>query len=52
MDAFHWMVFVLGFLMVVTGLRFAHNFVNNEEKKNSIHEMALRWKETVEENIR
>jgi len=50
MDAIHWIVCVLGFSMVGMGLRFAHNFLNNEEKKNSIHEMALKWKAMMEEN--
>ena len=51
MDTIHWIVFMLGFSMVGMGLRFAHNFTNNEEKKNSIHEMALKWKAKMEENI-
>ena len=50
MDTIHWVVCMLGFLMVGMGLKFAHNFVNNEEKKNSTHEMALKWKATMEGN--
>ena len=51
MDTIYWIVFMLGFSMVGIGLRFAHNFVNNEDKKNSVHEMALKWKAKMEENI-
>ena len=50
MDIIHWMVLMLGLSMVGVGLGFAHNFANNKEKKNSIHEMALKWKSKMEEN--
>ena len=50
MDSIHWVIFMLGFLMVVNGLKFAHNFLCNEERKKDIHEMALKWKKTMEEN--
>ena len=50
MDTVHLIVFTLGFSMVAMGLGFAHKFLNNEEKKTSIHEMALKWKATMEEN--
>ena len=50
MGTIHWVVFMLGFSMVVLGLRFAQNFLINEEKKKSIHEMALKWKAKMEEN--
>ena len=50
MDAIYWVVLLLGFSLVGIGLRFAHNFAENEEKKNSIHEMALKWKAMMEEN--
>ena len=48
MGTIHWVVFMLGFSMVVLGLRFAQNFLINEEKKKSIHEMALKWKAKME----
>ena len=50
MEAIHWVIFMLGFSVVGLGLGFAHNFVNNEEKKNGTHEMALKWKVTMEKN--
>ena len=50
MDTVHLIVFMMGFSMVGMGLGFAHNFLNKEEKKKSIHEMALKWKATMEEN--
>ena len=49
-NTIYWIVFMLGFLMVSMGLGFAHNFLNNEEKKKSMHEMALKWKAAMEEN--
>ena len=50
MGAIYWVVLLLGFSLVGIGLRFAHNFANNEEKKNSTHEMALQWKAMMEKN--
>ena len=49
-NTIYWIVFMLGFSMVGMGLGFAYNFLNNEEKKKSIHEMALKWKAKMEEN--
>ena len=51
MGSIHWVIFMLGFLMVGIGLKFAYNFLLNEERKNGIHEMALKWKETMEKNV-
>ena len=42
--------FMFGFSIVGIGLRSAYTFINNEEEKNSIHEMALKWKATMEKN--
>ena len=50
MEAIHWVIFMLGFSIVGMWLRSAHTFINNEEEKNSIHEMALKWKATMEKN--
>ena len=51
MDTIHWIVCILGFSIVGIGLGVAHNFLDNEEKKKSIHEMALKWKATMVENV-
>ena len=51
MDSIHWVIFMLGFSMVGTGLKYAHNFLCNEQRKNGIHEMALKWKAKMEENV-
>lgn len=50
MEAIHWVIFMFGFSIVGIGLRSAYTFINNEEEKNSIHEMALKWKATMEES--
>ena len=50
MEVIHWLIFMFGFSIVGIGLRSAYTFINNEEEKNSIHEMALKWKATMEKN--
>ena len=50
MDSIHWVIFMLGFSMVGMGLGFAYNFINNEEKKNNMVEMAYEWKAKIEED--
>jgi len=51
MDTILWIIFMLGFSMVGTGLWIAHNFLNNEENKKNMFEMALKWKAKMEENV-
>ena len=50
MATIHWVIFIFGFLMVGCGLGFAYSFINNEEKKNNMVEMAYEWKAKMEEN--
>ena len=50
MDTILWIIFILGLSMVSTGLWIAHNFLNNEENKKNMFEMALKWKAKMEEN--
>ena len=49
MDTIHWVIFIFGFLMVGFGLGFAYSFINNEEKKNNMVEMAYKWKAKMED---
>ena len=49
MATIHWVIFIFGFLMVGCGLGFAYSFINNEEKKNNMVEMAYEWKAKMEE---
>ena len=49
MDTIFGIVVVLGFSMVGMGLGFSHNFLNDEEKKKSMVEMAYKWKAKMEE---
>ena len=50
MEAIYWVIIILGFSMVGMGLGFAYNFINNEEKKNNMVEMAYEWKAKIEED--
>ena len=50
---YYWLLlpifFIFGFLMVGFGLGFAYSFINNEEKKKNMVEMAYEWKAKMEE---
>ena len=50
METIHWMIIMLGFSVVAMGLGLAFYFTKNEEKKNSVHAMALQWKARMEKD--
>ena len=50
MGTIQWIIIMLGFSMVAMGLGLAFYFTKNEEKKNSVHAMALQWKVRMEKD--
>ena len=50
MGTIQWIIIMLGFSMVAMGLGLAFYFTKNEEKKNSVHAMALQWKARIEKD--